>query len=613
LPARADIDRVQDRDAIDAVLLDAAGADATTQKWWTDLRRKLPSATFVVLAGELQDLAAAERVPSSWELVQTCDDCRELMRVVRYAAERRRLQERMQAMARRHRALLENAVDVIAVLGIDGSCVYASPAAERLFGDAPPLVGSRFWDRVHIDDVLPMQALTLAVATDPYALRRCELRVADRDGAWRMLEATVCLLMDGTQKQILINAHDISERRESERALQLREQEFLQAEKMDAIGRLAGGVAHDFSNVLTVILGATERLLESVPAGSAARAQAESIRAAAEPAVALTTQLLTFSRRQAAVPAVLSVSEVMSGVGRFLQPMIGEHVELSVVVKPGAGSIRANRTQIEQVLLNLAINARDAMPDGGRLTMEARASKFHAERSVGGILLPPGPYVVIRVEDSGVGMDAATQARAFEPYFTTKGPSKGSGIGLATVYGIVSQSGGAVALNSRKSVGTTILIYLPQVEDLREAKPAVVATRQAAGGNETVLLVEDQNEVRFLVRDMLVHAGYTVLDADCPQVAENICREHTGIIHLLLTDVVMPRGNGWDLAQHVAAARADTRVLFMSGYPEHPGSSSKMSSFEGCEYLAKPFNRQQLLTRVREVLDRTQVQHVDGR
>jgi CheY-like chemotaxis protein len=319
--------------------------------------------------------------------------------------------------------------------------------------------------------------------------------------------------------------------------------------------------------------------------------------------VDLTTQLLAFSRRQAVAPTVLAIADVLTGVGRFLRPLIGEDILLEVSVGPGTGSIRADRTKIEQVILNLATNARDAMPVGGCLTITVNAAALAVSTTVDGTPLAAGPYVMIRVEDTGAGMDEETQARAFEPFFSTKGPGRGTGIGLATVHGIVTQCGGAVALTSRIGVGTTVTIYLPQVA-AEAVEPRIQQESSAPiGGTETVLLVEDEHEVRELVRDMLEMAGYSVLEAKLPRAAEAMCREHSGPVHLLLTDVVMPELSGREVAKRIRAASPSTKVLFMSGYPDYPGSSSEVSGFEGVEYLAKPFDRRLLLTRVRGMLD----------
>ncbi len=595
--------------AVDLMLLDVSLSEGKGPDWLA-ARQQLGAAVPVVLLGPAESESALTDALSAGAedyLAKSASDASTLTRVIRHAIDRHHLREQLQQTGRRFRHLLENATDLIAILDLDGSIVYASPAVVRLLGVSPDiLIGSRLWDRIHLDDVLPMQAVILELATEPLAKRACEFRLIDASDVWRTFEAMGCLLTDGPRRQILINARDVSAPRRAEQALAHREQDLRQEQKMEALGRLAGGVAHDFSNVLTVILGAIERLQDRLATDRAAYAEAESIRHAAERAVDLTMQLLTFTKHQVVTPTILPVADVLAGVARFLRPLIGEDIVLQVTVDEGTGSIRADRTQIEQVLLNLAINARDAMPAGGRLTIAVYPTTLHAPETVGATVIPAGDYVVIRVEDCGIGMDEATLARVFEPFFSTKGPGKGTGIGLATVYGIVTQSGGAVALASTPDVGTTATIHLPRVADGIVEPRAPARMAEPTGGNETVLLVEDEHEVRELVRDMLELAGYSVLEAELPGMAEVICREHAGPIHLLLTDVVMPELSGREVATRVRAARPTIRVLFMSGYPEYPGTS-KISAFEDVEYLAKPFDRRVLLTRVRGVLDATQV------
>ncbi len=590
---------------VDLILLDIMLSDGNGCEWLAQRKQLGETLPIVVLSSVDSDAAVIAALGAGAQdyLFKPACDPSSLARAMRYAVERHHYRGQLHQTGRRFRHLLENAMDLIAILEPDGSVIYASPAAERLLGVTPDvLIGARLWEWVHVNDILPLQAMLQEIAADPHAARECEFRVLDGDGAWHTLEARGRSLPEGPHQQILINARDVTARRHAEAALQQREQELRQAQKMEAIGRLAGGVAHDFSNVLTVILGATERLLDRLPAGEPLHAEADSIRHAAERAVDLTLQLLTFSRRQVLAPTVIGVADVLGGVGRFLRPLIGEDVALEIIVAPAAGWIRADRTQFEQVLVNLAINGRDAMPHGGRLTIAVSTMELDGTQSVDGTQLPAGVYVLIRVVDTGVGMDPQTLARAFEPFFTTKGPNRGTGIGLATVYGIVSQSGGAVTVSSEVDRGTTVTVYFPQVGEPAADGVPRVRVRAAAGGTETVLVVEDESEVRELVRDMLELAGYTVLAAELPHVAEQIARDHDGPIHLLLTDVVMPEASGREVAKRVQLARPATKVLFMSGYPEYPGSSD-VPLIDSTNYVAKPFDRQGLLARVRDVLD----------
>jgi nitrogen-specific signal transduction histidine kinase/ActR/RegA family two-component response regulator len=371
--------------------------------------------------------------------------------------------------------------------------------------------------------------------------------------------------------------------------------------KMEAIGRLAGGIAHDFSNLLTVILGASEHLLNGLPAEDPLWQEAESIRTSALRAVAMTRQLLAFSRQQASEPTVLSVNDVIATAEPLLRRLIGEDVELATSFSPDVGFVRADASQLEQVLLNLAVNARDAMPSGGTLTIETR--RVSIDRDCAGLELPPGRYSVLHVRDTGVGMDAETRARAFEPFFTTKERGRGTGLGLATVYGIVRESGGSVHVESSPGAGTEMRVFLPSVPEPLTS-PVIVAPPAASvpGGNETVLVVEDEDGVRELVGEMLEAVGYQVLSAGRPAGAVQACQDFAGTIDLLLTDVVMPEMNGLELARRIRAVKPATRVLFMSGYPEHTALAGG-SLEHGMQLLAKPFDRQTLLRSVRAALD----------
>jgi nitrogen-specific signal transduction histidine kinase len=389
---------------------------------------------------------------------------------------------------------------------------------------------------------------------------------------------------------------DITERRQLEAQLR-------QAQKMEAVGQLAGGVAHDFNNLLTVIGGRCYLMLAKLDPEDALRREVELVRGAAERAARLTHQLLAFSRKQVLEPRVLELNETVTGIEPLLRRLIGEDIEISVTRGSDLGRVKADAGQVEQVILNLAVNARDAMPQGGRLTL-ATANVIVDERAARRTAdLAPGSYVVLSVTDSGHGMDAATRAQIFEPFFTTKEVGKGTGLGLATVYGIVKQSGGFIEVESEPGRGASFNVYLPRVEDAmavpEPGKPA--GTRQR--GSETVLLVEDDESLRTLAREILTVQGYVVLEAGSPREALRIHQTHEGQIELLLTDVVMPEMNGRQLADHLKIARPTMGVLFMSGYTGAAlGAAGGMAEFTG-QLLQKPFTPDGLARRVREVLD----------
>ena len=391
------------------------------------------------------------------------------------------------------------------------------------------------------------------------------------------------------------------ERIRAQQELRRAEAQLRQAQKMEAVGRLAGGIAHDFNNLLTTILGTSDLLLEELPKEKQWREDVEEIRKAGDRAASLTRQLLAFSRKQVIEAATLDLNETVSSVTSMLRRMIGEDVELVTRLDPGLSMIRADPGQIEQVLMNLAVNSRDAMPRGGSLIIET--TNVRLEGGAEGITgIPAGQYVMLAVSDNGIGMDADTRSHIFEPFFTTKEQGKGTGLGLATVYGIVRQSGGYVLVYSEPGAGATFKIYLPVVTDAPDAKPALLASPQ--GGTETILVAEDEPAVRNLVRRVLESNGYSVLLASGGEEALAMSRRFEGTVHLLLTDVVMPGMSGPQLAERVSAERKDSRVLFMSGYTDtaiiHHGVLEP-----GIFYLQKPFSPVGLAEKVREVLDST--------
>src|SRR5256885_3013785 len=376
---------------------------------------------------------------------------------------------------------------------------------------------------------------------------------------------------------------------------------------MEAVGRLAGGIAHDFNNLLMVILGYSEFLLERLGAEPNLRGPAQEISSAAERASSLTRQLLAFSRKQMLAPRIVNLNDVATENLKMLTRMIGEDIDLVMVPSPNLWPVRADAGQIEQVIMNLAVNARDAMPSGGKLTIETsnvtldeEYARFHAP-------LQPGDYVMVAISDTGAGMDTETQSHIFEPFFTTKG-TKGTGLGLSTVYGIVKQSGGYIWVFSEVNRGTTFKIYLPRVASSGEAAaahvPSPVEYRKVEPGTETILLVEDEANLRYLARQYLEKQGYKVIEAADGAVAVQIAVAHESVIHLLLTDVVMPGMNGRELAQRITEIRPNVKVLYMSGYTENViGHNGTLDA--GIRLLQKPFNLRDLKSKVREVLDAT--------
>src|SRR6201997_565594 len=396
-----------------------------------------------------------------------------------------------------------------------------------------------------------------------------------------------------------IFAEDVTERRALEEQLR-------QSQKMEAVGRLAGGIAHDFNNLLMGISGYSEFLLERLGAEPHLRGPAQEIASAAERASSLTRQLLAFSRKQMLAPRIINLNHIATENLKMLTRMIGEDIDLVLVPGQNLWSVRADAGQIDQVIMNLAVNARDAMPSGGKLTIETSNVTLDEEYARLQTPLRPGDYVMVAISDTGVGMDAETQSHIFEPFFTTKGP-KGTGLGLSTVYGIVKQSGGYVWVYSEIGRGTTFKIYLPRVAGTGEPVvqvPATLQSQRVEPGTETILLVEDEANLRYLARQYLEKQGYKVVEAADGAVAVQIAVAHDATIHLLLTDVIMPGMNGRELAQRICEIRPNVKVLYMSGYTENVIGHNGMLD-AGVRLLQKPFTLRDLKTKVREVLDAT--------
>ena len=385
-------------------------------------------------------------------------------------------------------------------------------------------------------------------------------------------------------------------------ALRVKDLQLQQAQKMEAVGRLAGGVAHDFNNLLTVIRGYTELIVRTVDQNPSVRAHAEEVLKAADRAKSLTSQLLTFSRKQVLNLRIVKLNEVVANVEKLLGRLIGEDIQLVTKLGPNLASVKADPAQLEQVLMNLAVNARDAMPKGGTLTIETANAELDEMFTRQHLDFHPGHYSVLSVTDTGCGMNKDTISRLFDPFFTTKKPGKGTGLGLSIVHGIVKQSQGHILVSSTPGVGTTFTIYLPRVEESAEAPSSPTPMPTAATGSETVLVVEDEAQVRALECGLLKASGYTVLAAGDGEEAMRMLGEYSGTIHLLLTDIIMPHMNGRELARQVVMSRPSTKVLYVSGYPDDTLIDAGLARSKE-PFLQKPFAWDALLRTVRNVLD----------
>jgi two-component system, cell cycle sensor histidine kinase and response regulator CckA len=524
--------------------------------------------------------------------------------VLRDVTERRRAEKALRRSEERFRALVLNSTDVVHLLDARGVLLYESPAVTRVLGyDPEEMVGRSVADFIHPDDAERCETALASVVAYGLSGVTVECRVRHKDGSWRWVEAVgTNMLEDPAVEAVVINYRDISERRRAEELLRESEERLRQAQKLEAVGRLAGGVAHDFNNLLTVITGYCDLALRTVDAHDPLRERFVEIKQAGDRAADLTRQLLAFSRKQLLRPTVLDLNETIARIGGMLRRILGEDVELSTVPEPGLWRVYADPGQVEQVVLNLAANARHAMAGGGTLTIETANVRLDESDVAAHPDAVPGPHVMIAVSDTGAGMPAETLERIFEPFFTTKEVGKGTGLGLASVHGIVKQSGGSIRVQSEVGVGTTFRVYLPVARDEQAPAPPVEPRREAPGGHETILLVEDEPGVRRLTAAGLRMHGYRVLEAADGADALGMLEADGGGVRLLLTDVVMPKMSGPELARRVAELRGSIRVLFMSGHAEgaivHHGMLGR-----GVALLQKPFALADLAWKVRQVLD----------
>jgi PAS domain S-box-containing protein len=512
--------------------------------------------------------------------------------------ERKRAEEALRREQEHTAHIISAAPVLICGVAPDGSTTFVNHAVEAVTGySADELVGADWWRTFYPGEEYRQVEQFFRDMPDG-RVANYEMVLTTKRGERRTISWNTVRRLNGGGEpaELIAIGADITERSRLEEHIR-------QSQKIEAVGRLAGGIAHDFNNLLTVITGYSEFLLKSLGPEDPLRLDAEEIRKAADRATSLTRQLLAFSRRQILQPKILNLNEVVADMDKLLRRLIGEDIDLLTNLAPNLSLAKADPGQVEQVVVNLAINARDAMPDGGRLTVGtadvAIAEAFVSRQST----VPPGEYVMLAVSDTGVGMDEETLERIFEPFFTTKEVGKGTGLGLATVYGIIKQSGGHVWVYSEVGHGTTFKIFLPRVT--RDGAPAPEregATREAVGGTETVLLVEDEDGVRKLACESLRRRGYRVLEAAGSLEALEVCRGAEGPIHLLVTDVVMPRMSGRELAERVSFLRPGIRVLYMSGYTQdaiiHRGVLN-----EETEFLEKPFTPDALARKVRKVLD----------
>ena len=492
-----------------------------------------------------------------------------------------------------------NAITYIAEIGIDGKWFYVSPQVEAILGyTAGEWLGiaQRWAQLIHPDDLPSVAAAEEASKSGiPF---QAEFRIKRKDGREVWLNDTAVVVQGSNSHPVMQGIIvDITERKQLETQLQ-------QSRKMEAVGRLAGGIAHDFNNLLTIITGYAELALSRPTVAPEIRSDIERIENAAGRAAGLVRQLLAFSRRQVLQPRTIDLNAIVLNLDKLLRRLMDDNVEMVTHVPENVGKVKADPAQIEQVIMNLVVNARDAMPNGGRLVVETANADLDAGYAEMHVSVKPGRYVMLAVSDTGVGMDRRTIAHIFEPFYTTKESGRGTGLGLSTVYGIVKQSGGYIWVYSEPGKGSTFKVYLPRVDGPVEEPGAAQPRALSKRGAETILLVEDEEEVRNLIQTVLAEHGYDVIPARNPQHAEQLAISYAREIHLLLTDVVMPGTSGRELASRITPHRPDIRVLFMSGYTENVITSGGMLE-KGLAFLQKPFSPAVLVEKVREVLNHT--------
>ena len=482
------------------------------------------------------------------------------------------------------RSLTERSLEFVAILDPDGRFRYVSPSAERTVGvEAPLLVGTRPADLVHADDRDGMLETFAALLREgPGAVAEISVRLRHADGSWRAFEGDGQNLMhDPFVRGITMNVRDVTARVELETQLR-------QALKMEAVGHLAGGVAHDFNNLLTVIGAHRSFLMDECEPASESHADAVAIKDASDRAAALTGQLLAFSRKQIVKPVVVNLNAQVRATGTLLTRLLGEDIEIVLSLADDCCPVLADPTQIDQVLMNLALNARDAMSDGGRLTITTKAERITSDVVGAARSIPAGEYALLTVADTGVGMTAAVQGRLFEPFFTTKGVGRGTGLGLSTVFGIVKQTGGFVAVHSEVGKGSVFRVYLPAVSGNVPRAGAASGAHPGVKGVVTVLLVEDEQAVRAVASRVLRGAGYVVLEAESGDRAQRVAAAHDGPIDLVISDAVMPGLTGAATVSRLQEARPGLRALFMSGFTDDEVMRRGINASQ-VRFIQKPF------------------------
>jgi len=582
----------------DAIVWSLPGVDDSDVALLKEACSQNSSVPFVVFVPENQKQFGKQAIEAGADeclLVETLNKD-VLEKTLRYVIERKHAENAVRQWERRFEDLFENTKDILFTLDLEGRITSVNRAAEEVMGwSRRKALQKNIKSFVSPEHAAVCSEMMRRIVNEEPS-QRFEIAMVREDGRKVLLEASARLLrVNGKKEGVQGIARDVTERRQLENMVR-------QSQKLEAIGRLSGGLAHDFNNLLCVISGHTEILTERLAPTDPTIRSVEQIRKAADSAASLTRQLLAFSRQQVFHPLVVDLNGIVVETGKLLARLIDEHIEFHTTLDPVLGRVCVDPVQIEQVIINLALNARDAMLRGGKLTIKTSNLDLQEDYRSENSLIPAGKYVLLAMTDTGCGMNEETRSRLFEPFYTTKELGKGTGLGLATVYGIVKQSSGYIWVYSEEGRGTTFKVYLPLVISPLTTANTTKRQAQISRGTETILVVEDAEPLRALTKEFLMASGYTVLEAANGDEAIQVARAFKGAIDLLLTDVVMPRMGGERLVEEIIRIRPGIGVLYMSGYPDD-GIVQAGILKSGVTLLEKPFTREILSKRVRQVLD----------
>ena len=561
------------------------------------VRDRAPNVPILVVSGTIGEETAVAALQAGASDFVVKDRLARLLPAVERNLREAQTREAHRHAEVRYQRIVETTNEGVWTIDRDGKTTFMNGRMATMVGKkAEEVIGQPATAFIHVDSLSTWS--THAERREPNKVAHVDLRLARPDGKllWVLVDSTTIFDANGKYDGMLVMAMDMTERRRLEDQLR-------QSQKMEAIGSLAGGVAHDFNNLLSVILSYTSLALDDLKPGEPIYSDLEEVKRAGQRAADLTRQLLAFGRQQMLQPKNLVVNQTLLGMEKMLRRIVGEDIELSLLTSHTLGRIHADPSQVEQVIMNLVVNARDAMQGGGgKVTVETANVDLDAAYAAQHLDVVPGPYVMLAITDTGMGMDAATRQHIFEPFFTTKEKGKGTGLGLSTVFGIVSQSGGHIWVYSEPGKGTTFRVYFPRIDaraDEASPAPPDVTTME---GSETILLVEDEEQVRAIMRTILRRHGYNVLEAQNGGEAFLICEKFSARIHMLLTDVVMPRMSGRELAERLLQMRPEIKVMYVSGYTENSVVHHGVLD-AGVNFLQKPITPGALLRKVREVLD----------